>query len=747
MKDYLDIGILADYFRSKKRSISNKSLRNSTAFSEYHMLQGEYTSVTMQGKRALALVFALEARCSPTLNTLAYANEHELCFQLYAVRSQGMHDLVPFIIQRNDLCAEELAILAYFLKNEFLPGVSKENTLWILQERFENEALQNREIIGSDAFTFMSNCAQTKTPMLQAWHDCMYRPWSMSKRSAQYFTNLGMTNLQLLTKLYFANSNVPVEKELLQELLDSCPIWTDDEYKLVKQLLSRNVCQHRIARYDNFKRLYEDPDIHFRAGVFRVGLYETRGVKKLNLLNWEDRISVMQLAFRSLEEVPAWMLCKTFDQELYAIFSQYDKDFQVAWEKSQDYLLGMSHPIYIRTFLQKQDTLSDFTDFLNTQTFDLFLEHTREIKVRAALMKWCKNKQDFSLLKPKISAFGKDLQDQIEKDSNKIALGLHSSLSEESPYKNLDVSLQVFASNHEMHFKALSKEEQQLLGSVITDDCIQSEEEIVASVKAAEDSLVLKQDILKACLAFGSKWSKQYIHYFVDLQGWYDLLDPKIVCNEDFIYVQHDQSLEEASYYKGRSFKHDLEQFQEFDGKTLDFFQWYGSDACDTTGLDAYYKPALRCIPITGFTKFFVKKYLGHNIDDWRIYQNSVLCNAANLRKIVWDENTKLLCRNSIPEVLQDDFPSSLYNLPKTASQCSAIIANLKRHPLEWYKRFTWWKPILLYDFEWNEVTCKYYETIYRLGVKTMSELFILVCDKLVYPRNVNHFNKLITQL
>ena len=53
MKDYLDIGVLADYFRSKKRSISNKSLRNSTAFSEYHMLQGEYTSVTMQGKRAL----------------------------------------------------------------------------------------------------------------------------------------------------------------------------------------------------------------------------------------------------------------------------------------------------------------------------------------------------------------------------------------------------------------------------------------------------------------------------------------------------------------------------------------------------------------------------------------------------------------------------------------------------------------------------------------------------------------------
>lgn len=725
--NYLDIGFIADYCRYYSCPVP-ESLWKESSMTPVEQLRGEVAPLSIQSKRSQALMFAWSHHETEMLTRLMLANTGDLCFQLYGIICNHLHKLIVPVLARDDLCMTELAIIHEIAKSHCFDSVmSYDDVVWLTQNQAEKLLCQNHSLLKSSALSVI--CMKSKeTDLSIAYNRITGRHCRATSSAFSYFQSIGMP----IDEIYELIIAIPGEAykysgDFCSMLLNQVTEWTEHQKEIVKRLMKSNYCSDRVVRYSNYKSLYSMQSV-FHTSNFILGQFDTCAEEKLALLKPTECLLVLKMtltvypcAFRIIPERYNFMLC--------SLFTRYSESLQEAYDCNRESLRIHANTNYELVFLKTRQSLAPFIDSITVDSFSVFLERIDDKVVRMALFDWCRSRNELYRLASFSRFFSNKDRSAIAASNVCIIQGKHPAVNK-NKFKHLCIDLQVFAAMHNFLFKGLSEEGQELLSHAVVDEgttwiCKLSEDEIVDCVNLCLKCKSYRTLILRAILKYGAENFESIEHYYVYLHGSEYYLVPEVVCQPCFRFVRFGQSLKEAEYKRGREFEActGYEKVGLSDS-VLDYYQWCGSD--DHLSFNSC------CYCDADFAKYFCKYELGHDIDDWDIKSGSPLLKKSVLESIDWTREQRWLCRSQTNLLVNSDLPAEVLEFVRDYGY-KVISKNLQRHPLEWYQQFSDWKQIIQYDFEWNEVFCKYWKATRNTWVHKKSELFSILCNKSDY--------------
>ena len=531
--EYLDLGFISDYcnYYSRKNPFAEGGLPNSTPVAQ---LRKEVAPLYMPGKRSLALVSAWGQEQSDLCDSLMYANENDLCFQLYALACHKIKDLVLPVYSRDDLNIEELAILRYFVRLPFAPKILKtEDMDWMLQQHAEALLRNNHDLLRSTAMH--SLCAASSSSDLAVYFNrlisCFCKPKSACVR---YFNELGFST----EELYRIVSKIPgtsfdYKKEALDLLLSSPDAWTDEQFMDCCTLLMSVIPESGISRYSNYKRMYES-GLGRQSNLFLLNKFEFRMEEKMNILTYEEKINVLKrtlIAFpENIKNVPF-----SLNGILFDVFADYNYYLYPAYCAGRARLKSRAHRAYKQRFLRDQNDLEPFINEIAEDTVDIFLEKMETKAVIKAVYSWCRAHSEAYRLKNYKDIFNKKQQQTINSQCKKL-------LDDEAP-----VELQVFSKKFDFDYSELSHHQRSILTEAVAGEgrswhCTLQKYEILYAVNLAqlESDLCLASIILRSMLKYGVENYDNINHYYVYLRRCECDFCPEIVFNDLFTSITPD---------------------------------------------------------------------------------------------------------------------------------------------------------------------------------------------------------------
>lgn len=739
VSDYLDLGFIADFCRFYKIP-SYKSLYYETSFTPVDQLLGEVAPSSMCGKRAQVLMFAWTKRRADVCNSMIVAYPQDLCFQLYALCSYSMTKIAPTILAKDDRPLFELAILRLFNDTGCFDSIMQDKDVnWMLQQFAERILESRHDALASDELQII--CAGSKDSDLAVnYNKFQQRYYKAKSACVKYFKNLGFTEFEFY---YYASkccikrcSSISIREKycnkVLDELLSMPSVWTEQEFNDVKALLPYTFPSSGVTRYQNYKRLYEDTTVPKYPILFRFGQFDTCLAEKMKLLSYDDKISAIK---NTLVRYPRSITRITqVDAKAVCIpFQLYLSDLQEAYGYSREYLKPRVHPLYEIKYLESQEDLSDFVDCITQGTLKVFLAQLERKCVRDAVFSWCERKGECFRLEDYKEYYTRKQQCLINKQTFSMKQHQHPHAT---GHYDLVLTLQVFACEHDYDFAPLSDSQQILLAKALSTEgtvwrCVLDEEEICnATIKAWHArSTGCSKDILTCMLKYGESVYQSAYHYFVDLHGNLYDLNPDDVCAEEYRFALPEQSAADAKKFKGRSFEVNRKCSAYRDDSVLDYYQWCGSDAfseCDES-----------CKTVKDFAKYFCKNVLGYNIDDWEIEDGSPLLCIEYLLQLDTSYDQRWLCRKGTSYAINSKLPEEAIECTHNVLEYKAAENNLLRHPLDWFKQFENWKELIVYPFDWDENTVRYYDYVKRNHLTSKKIAFCFACNTHEYRKMI----------
>ena len=720
---YLDLGLIADYYRYHDKKIPT-GLSEFSSKTSIRVLQGKTSPASLAGKRSLALVYAKNKVHSDLIEKLMFLNENDVCFQIYAIVCEGIRDLVMPMLSQPTLGIAQIAIIANFAANKlFRSSVPFHELITYLQQVTTQLTVSDPQLLQTEEFNYI--CSMNgDTEISKYWHKFRELPLKPKSRSVKYFMGFGLTYREVLMLARKHFSSTSACSLLLDDLFSQCPAWNTEELALAIQLARTTKASCCISRYQNYETLYNS--ISFRPKLFRLCKFDQYTRKKLDLLMFSERLAVLDYTFRENKCVSSEIL-RYYPNEVQQVFHTYEPELHDAWLSCWKRLNGCYHPRYLESFLENElsleNSLEPFLPYLNEDTAEYFAEESSNASIRKSLISFCSEHTCFAILEEYKDFYPVRIQ-------NKIAAEIKLRDDEQQPdnaESKVFFKLQPYAKKYNRTFDYLTYDQQVLLASVLNNDLEFDDALIKECMNVLKVNSVYynETEILRAMLIYGSKWFSQIYHYYRDLNGYEQNFDPSTVCQDSFIYFNYDSTLEDAKYFRGRKFRRTRPITQEFSDNTLNFFQWCHTDAFDPDGLVGDTDE--------DFAKFFAKSVLHQDIDDWEIEDGSPLLDSCELQRIDWHKNPKFFCKSNTQFLIDTDLPEDLWNLASTKLKYEALKKNLDRKDLDWYKKHQNWEDIIVYDFEWSDDACNYADFVIRSGAKTVNDLLAFFIEYYYY--------------
>lgn len=736
MKEYLDLGLIADYYRWRGDVDENYSdtvpysIRDETSMTPKKVLSGELMPTTIQGQRALALVYAVNKCEAPALTKLMFSQQDELCFQIYAACSLKIDGMISLAMQRPDLTLQELAILAYLADdNLFGEEIKRNDALEYLQCRVELLLQDNPKIVFNPYFNYICSFGYKTSTLATNWQNAKSSSLGERSKCVKYFSSMHVNFKELLKAVCQCDDLYSYRQQfsqLLDELLEQANIWTEDEFKAVTKLVKSHDSDKCISRYQNYVRLHEA--VPFKPSLFQLCQYDHHFKQKFAVLSFSERVAALKRTFISTKMVQQELIPEYFE-EIKQVFKSYNSNLQNAWDscwQSLDCYYDYHYPCnFLSAKFKEGHDLSNYLELLSKHTLYAFLQDVKNEIVANAVYTFCSDNSMLQSLEKYSEFFDKHKQVQIKIAVKKYDRGIHPSLPPKTNLTDIPMVLQPFVSKTKYSFKELTLEEQLLLGNCVPANCKLKKAEIIKCIKLVMSCESYQYEILHSLLQVGAKWFNQVRHFYQDLQFYEKDFSADLVCHDDFVYLEAGQTLAEAAYFKGRHFKRTRNLNQRFSSKMLDFFQWCGTDRVDAT--------SLRGNTVDDFAKFYAKSVLGHDIDNWEIEDGSPLLDVTCLSMVNWDRRPDLLCKAGTHFLVNTLVPTELLDIPTCEEECNNVLSNLLRHPIEWYQSFKDWKQILVYNFDWDYDFCMIAKDVIDSNASSQQELFLKVFKRFGY--------------
>lgn len=710
MNNQINAGLLADYWRAYRDDPVPLPLREETNFTDIDVLRTERLPADRAQLRSLALAYALDKKKSTKLKRVLYDNRYDACFQLYALLSEGMTEVEPIVLFSERQCLEDIAIIIHLLKNKVIgEEYSDSEVAWALQHNARNIVAKDKDLLVSDAFNEICKCYQEEE-LCKYWNRSKQRVPEEMSSIAKFFNSFGVEYKLLLKYLSKVLTYYRYDSYLLDYLCQKCSVWTDEEKKLVTSCWSSfSNSQIPISRYQNYEWAYANLVHRFDVNRFYVPLTDQLLVKKLSLLRPQHRLLVLCKICVEENEIPSILKSK-FDKDLRYVFASYRHQLQPLWEKCREDCSYEYDSQYLVTFLKKQNDLSRFLQYLNDQTFAIFVGQVDNKKVKNALLAWCKNNNCYYRLRSCHLLFSASIQTKICKQDSLIATGRSPFVDEDADVSGIHVLLQPFALARGYRFEELTDREQVLLASVVTESDKHSEKALVNATKIASKYSNHQDKILKYSLMWGTDYADNIFHYFSCLCGNEFQIKKGNICSDWIRHAEFWQTTEEAKYFKGHKFERTRDLSEEFSDKTLDFFEWCLTDKHSVVIPDD--------ATIADFGRIYVRDCL--KLDT---------TNIGN-----WDDS-QLSQYDLVEKITQDilDWPPELVSRIPNDFYLDIVLNNLQLHSMDWYRKYDNWVDIITYKFDWTETMCLFAEQIVTSQFHSRAELFISACGKYEY--------------
>ena len=532
INEYLDLGFIADYciYYGKQNPFgpNNKELVTPEA-----QLRREVAPLSMSGRRSLALVSAWERDPSSLCDSLMYANENDLCFQLYAMACHKIKALALPVYSRDDLNITELAILRQFVRLPFAPQILKwEDMDWMLQQHAEALLRDNHNLLLSN--DLRSLCAGSSSSDLAVYFNRLISRFCKSSSACVgYFNSLGFSTDELYSLVCkIPYSPYAYKKEVLHNLLQSPNKWSDLQYHECYSLLSTVAPECGISRYSNYKRMYES-GIGRSSKLFMLNRFEFRIEEKLSLLNYNEKVSAIT---RTLVEFPDSIkrIPLSMNGILYSVFSSYNYSLYRAYCEGRSRLLHRAHVSYELRFLREQTNLDPFVSAINEDTIGIFLQKLETKCVINAVFTWCAERKQCYRLKECKTLFTKKQQRTIESQCKALT-------------DNTPAELQRFANRYGLLCEDLTDRQQGILIAALENEgitwrCTLNKFELVYAIGLSESILdsAIASDVLQALMKYGVEYYENVLHYYSELKRCAFDFCPELLFDDQFCTVTPD---------------------------------------------------------------------------------------------------------------------------------------------------------------------------------------------------------------
>lgn len=746
MTNYLDVGVFLDYYRYTEH-FTRCFASNATSLTPVTTLSGDSIPDDPRVQRALALAYAFNGDSCENLNRLLKVNCDDVCFQLYAYLSCKIEGVRDYILFSQRTTMDELCVVAMAIENqkilkidpvEYYYGADEKKinefeakkavqqeqilfrseSIYALQKAAREFVYNDKSLLTSQQFLEICNLGNynSKEELSRMWCTCINGSLKEHSRAARFFWSWGITLTKLLQMIRECRC-INYSSLLASTLFSKCSPWTDSEKDSLRDLKHISAC-NPIEHLYNYEWAYKNLRNAVKIDVFAVYLTYTTAIERLQLLRPDDRRRAIAKSF-AIAGKTSDVIQDAFPKETAGIFKSYDKDLIDLWKSMLPDIPFEYDRRYMKEYLCKLDDLSAATQFIAEDTLPIFCKHLDDPAVIEAVTSWCIHKNKYYLLSDYYEYFDSDVRENICAQASLIAIGRYPDIPVDTDIVGIAVPLQPYAVKYGYKFEALSQEQQEFLSKALDLETMYSEKELISLTKSC---LRKCRDprVLKYVLQYGKSYMRQIVHYFVDLNEDELLFEKEIVCTPEYVFVKRGQSLEEARYYRGRTFERTRPLGQKFSDITLDFYEWCGTDRYDVT-VPKNAKPS-------DFGKIYVEQCLmiaGCDFDLWP----EELLQTFNTMKHFTPE-----CVTIPPDVL---------NAMSQPMDMKHVVANLKRHPIEWYQQYEGYCDLLLYDFDWDESSITARDEIFESGVSTKKELFLTMHHQSGYVCAIDHINKI----
>lgn len=746
MTNYLDVGVFRDYCRYTEH-FTRCFTPDATSFTPVSTLSGDSIPDDPRVQRALALAYAFNGDSCENLNRLLKSNCDDVCFQLYAYLSCKVEDAESYILFSQRATIDELCVVAMAIEErkilkidpvEYYYGTDEEKINELEVKRavqreqilFRSEsiyALQKaaREFVYNDKSLLMSQQFLTicqlgsydsKEELSRMWCTCLNGSLKEHSRAARFFWSWGITFTKLLQMIREC-SYLDYASLLTSTLFRKCSPWTDSERDSLQALRYISACDP-IEHLYNYEWAYKNLRNSVKIDVFAVYVTYTTAIERLQLLRPDDRRRAIAKSFALAGKISN-VIQDAFPKETAGIFKSYDRDLLDLWKSMLPNIPFEYDRRYVQEYLCKLDDLSTGIQFIAEDTLPIFCKHLDNPAVIEAVTSWCIEMNKYFLLSDCHEYFDSDVQENICAQASLIAIGRYPDIPVDADVVGIAVPLQPYAIKYGYKFEALNQEQQEFLSKALDLGTVYPEKELVSLTKSCLRKCHDPR-VLKYALQYGKSYMRQIAHYFVELDGNELLFEKETVCTPEYVFVKRGQTLEEARYYRGRTFKRTRPISQKFSDATLDFFKWCGTDKYNVT-VPKNAKPS-------DFGKIYVEQCLmiaGCNFDLWPVE----LLQTFNMMK------------HFTPECVT--IPADVLNAISQPADMEHVVANLNRHPIEWYQQYDGYCDLLLYDFDWDESSVTARDEIFESGASTKNELYLTICRQSGYAYAIDHINKI----